>query len=1005
MAGMTRGSSPQLVGRDAELGRLRDAVRSVREADRCVVLISGEAGIGKSRLISEFRRSIQEDPPAGGLVAVLAGGCVDVGGSLAYLPVIELLEDARYLGPAIEAEAADLRRILGGTVSPEGGDALGADPAGRAASFLRIRNMLASAAAGRELVVVIDDLHWADRSTLDLVSFLARRLVGTGVLLVLAYRSDELNRRHPLRPLLADVERHAALEHLRLESLGPIEVRAQVTAIMGGEPESARLDRVVQLADGNPFHVEELLSIEDDRRLPPSLREVLDARLDQLDDGSRRVVEQAAVIGRQVDTVLLAAVSDAAKVDTVNGLRQAVEARILVPADDGRHYRFRHALLREAVYDDLSPVERIEAHRRIAQALTERPELGDVSRTVAIADRARHWLAARAEPEAFAALLEAARSAVSATAWAEALAAYEEALVLWDRVEDPAMAAGATRSTILEQAAEIAWYEGDARRAVALNRRAQAEPEVVGDPVRLGRLSHREANLLDDLADLDGQGEAAERAYALIPAEPPSADRVAALSALGIHALRRGRVREATSWFEQAIEMAEAVGADSAWAMNVAWLAVARVNFGELARPAEAVLSLDRVVPRITDPLAWSGVTTWTPWVWIGVGEYERAIEYADRLLTDAHRRGLDRGVGAWCLAPRALAEFWLGRWDDAEATLGRQGDYTWGIDAAVYLRTVAAFIAAGRGDPSRGRALAAEAIEIARSGFTEQAIVANVGATWVELLDDHPEAGLEHVRAAWAIAADWEGLVTRAELLWVGLWAAADVATRARSRENESAERTAKEVGRELAAAVEAAMGDAWGSGSSDPAAGGPLLVLELAAAEAARLEGGDKAGTWSSLADRFERIGDLPRTVLARQRQVEALLRDRADRAEVVPRVQSILALADAMGAERFRDRALAIAAAARLKLDSPASQVPSAPPEVADPWGLSTREREVLAMLADGRTNRQIGDALFISDKTASVHVTHIMNKLGVSRRTEAAILAVRAGLRGTQGPVPK
>lgn len=1003
-ARVTRDASPKLIGRGAELERLREAVRTVRGSDRCVVLLSGEAGVGKSRLVAEFGRSIHDDPPAGRPVVVLGGGCVDVGGSLAYLPVIEMLDGARHLGAAIEAEAAALRRTLGGTTVPGMADDIAAAPAGRAASFLRIRELLAGAAAERDVVAVIDDLHWADRSTLEVISFLARRLVGTGVLLVLTYRSDELNRRHPLKPVLADLERLGTLDHIRVEPLGPAEVRAQIAAILGVEPEQARADRVVRLADGNPFHVEELLSLDDDRRLPPSLREVLDARLDQLDDGSRLLVQQAAAMGRQFDPILLAAVSDASRSELVTGLRQAVETRILISDDDGRHYRFRHALLREAVYDDFSLVERSEAHRRIAQALTDHPEMRDVSPTVAIAERARHWLAARSEPEAFATLLEAARSAATATAWAEARAAYEAALALWDRIQDPVAVAASTRSGVLEQAAEIAWYEGDGRRALALNRRAQVEPDVIADPIRLGRLAHREASFLDDLGDLAGEGDAAERAFRLIPDDPPSVDRAVALLFVGLHALRLGRVSEAKTSFEQANDIAQRIGAASEQAASLTWLAITWVDLGELRRPSDAVADLDRMQSGISQHLTWSVVTTWTPWIWLGMGDYGRAIEYADRLLVDARSRGLDRIVGLWCLAPRALAEFWLGRWDDAGTTIGRQGDYTWGIDAAVYLRSVAACIAAGRDEPARARSLAAEAIEIARTGFPEQAMVAQAAAAWVELLDDRPDVALDYVRDAWTRAADWEGLVVRSLVLWIGSWAAADLATRSRSRDDGPGLRTAVEIGAELATAVQAALSQAQSAEPSPSATAGLRLVLELAAAEAARLDRRDDAGTWASIGDRFERLGDLPRTVLARQRQAEAILRDRGDRAEAVTAILGIIDHAETMGADRFRDRALAVARAARLKLSPrsrPAQAGAAAPNPAPTPnglWGLSKREREVLALVVDGRTNRQIGDALFISDKTASVHVTHVMDKLGVSRRTEAAILAIRAGIGG-------
>ena len=998
MTRVRRVSSSTLIGREAEIARLRNALGAVRDADRCVVLLSGEAGIGKSRLLAEFGRSVHDDSPSERPVAMLVGGCLDVGGTLAYLPIIELIDGARHLGHAVGDTAAAVRQAFDGSAVP-GAVADGASaPAARAAAFLRIRDLLAGAATERDVVVVIDDLQWADRSTLDVVLFLARRLVRSGALLVLAYRSDELSRRHPLKPVLADLERYGTLDHLRLEPLTAAEVRLQIASIMGAEPDRARLDRVIRLADGNPFHVEELLSLEDERGLPPSLREVLEARLDQLDDGSRLLVDHAAVIGREFDSGLLSHVLADTRSDVPGGLREAVAARILLAANDGRHFRFRHALLREAAYEDLSLEERIHAHRRIAEVLTDHPDMDDRSPAVATADRARHWLAAGSEPEAFAAQLEAARSAAAATAWAEALAAYEEALAMWYRIEDPVSTAKQMRSEIMEQAAEMAWQEGDARRAVGLNRRAQAEPDVIADPIRLGRLACREAFLLDDLGDLVGEGEAAQRAVALIPEFPPSLDRAAALSRLGLYASRQDRVRDAIALFEEADRMANAVGSDIYVAATVG-LVMARIELGEVDRPREAILRLDAMLPRLEDHVAWSLVTTWAPWAWLGMGDYERAIEYSERLLTDARNRGLESGIGLWCLAPRAIGEFWLGRWDDANATIARQGDYVWGIDAAVYLRCIAAQICAGRDDPARARALAEEAIEIARTGFPGRTVVTRVTAAWVALLDDHPDVALDHIREAWAIAQPWEGLVTRSLVLWVGLWAAADLASRARARGDKAGLRTALEFGSELSIAALATVRDSGGEGATD----GPRLVLELAAAEAARLERRDDAATWAELGDRFERLRDQPRTFLARQRQAEASLRDRGDRSAAVAAIEAALGVADAMGAPGLRERAMAVARAARLKLASESSSEADRMTDATGPWPLSKREREVLALLADGRTNRQIADALFISDKTASVHVTHIMTKLGVARRTEAALLAVRAGVVGGAGAI--
>jgi DNA-binding CsgD family transcriptional regulator len=1007
MPRVTRGSSPELIGRETDLERLRDAVRTARVAERCVVLVSGEAGIGKSRLLAELERSITEKPPTVRPAVVLAGGCVDVGGNLPYLPIIDVLDAALRQGLVPDVQAAGIRASLDGTgafAGPADGaataPAAGDVPVGRAATFLGLREVFATAARERDVVIVIDDLHWADRSTLDTVSFLSRRLAGTGVLLVLAYRPDDLGRRHPLKPVVADLQRHAALDHIRLEPLDAAAVTAQVMGILGFEPEREKLDRLLSLADGNPFHVEELLSLDDDRGLPPSLREVLDARLDQLDDRSRQVVQEAAVIGRRVDALLLAAASGTGRAEVADGIRSAVEARIFVAAGDGRHYSFRHALLRETAYDDLPLVERIEAHRRVARALTDHPELGDDSHLVTAADRARHWLAGHVDPEAFAASLEAARAAVAANAWAEALGGFEAALGLWDRIDDASVQAKATRSDILEQAGAIAWYGGDARRALGLIRRAQGEPDVEADPIRLGRLSSREAALLDDLGDLAGEGDAARRAASLIPDEPPSIERAVALSRLGLHSLRLGRIRAAAENFERAMDVAEAVGAGGERAASEAFLAMAWVDLGDVGQAREAVLRLDDVLPTITEQVAWSVVTTWAPWIWIGMGDYERGIEYAERLLADARQRGLDRGVGLWCLAPRALAEFWLGRWHDATATIGLQGEYTYGIDAAVYLRSVAACIAAARDEPARARALAVEAVEIARSGFPEQAMVARAAAAWVELLDDQPFDALDHARAAWAAAPDWEGVVIRSLVLWVGLWAAADVVARSRSRGTDVGLESAQETAAVFSTAVHAALQQANAAGEPTSSTG-PLLMLGMAAGEAARLDGRDDPGAWASLAERLEGLGHLPGASIARQRQGEAVLRSRGDRADAADAIRRALRHAATMGGSRLRDRVSAVARAARLDLGQVAPSPTVTPAERSEPWGLSSRELEVLALLVEGRTNRQIGDALFITDKTASAHVTHIMDKLGVSRRTEAAMLAVRAGLDLTGG----
>ncbi len=995
---VARGSSPILVGRDDELRRLRDALASARTGDRPVILVSGEAGIGKSRLLTEFARSVRDDPPGEWPTDVLWGSCVDVGESLAYLPVLEVLTAAGDLDRTAAAEASDLRRAFGGASEPRSDDGIASGSSGRALQFQRLRDLLVSLAAERDIVIIIDDLHWADRSTLDVVSFLARRLAGTGALLLVAYRSDELHRRHPMKPILADLERHAVADHVRLEPLDRDAVAAQVAAILDREPGVARLDRIVDLADGNPFHVEELLSLGEDRRLPPVLREVLDARLDRLGDSTRAILGEAAAIGRDVDPALLTVVSGAPDDEVTTGILEAVDARILESVAAQR-YRFRHALLREAVYDELAPTVRMATHRRIAEALRDHPTLADPRPNVAVADLARHWLAARAEVEAFTATLEAARSARLALAWAEARAANEEALALWDRLPDPVTLAGSARSVILEETSDLAWYEGDTRGALAFNQRAQAEPDVAGDALRLGRLAIAESWYLSELGSTVASGEAAGRAMTLIPGSPPSAARATALVTMGTRMSREGQTRRAIDLLEEAIAMWDGlatVGDDRRGRLDAAaglgFVAFEWAQMGEEVRPSAAAESLaGRSVA--DDPGVFYAVSTTVPWVWVVLGRNTRAVEAADRYLDEATTLGLDSGGGLWYLAPRCFAEFWLGRWDDAIDTISRAGAYRWGFDPMVQLRAIGAQIAAGRGDAMKGRTLAAEAIEIAATGYVEHRMTARVAAAWVELVADQPAAAVDQVRSAWGEIDHDQGVWFNSHAVWIGLWACADLAETSRARGDAVGHAVAQAFGADLVGIADRIIERRRGA---DPG-GAPGPMLDMALAEAARLDNRHDPQTWAGLGGRFDEVGDVPRAALARLRQADAILRLGGDAKTATAVLGRVLAHAETMGATWFRDRALALARASRLDLDRSSPRL-SDPGNlrVPDPWGLSEREREVLALLAAGRTNRQIGAALFISDKTASVHVTHILDKMGVSSRTEAALLAVHAGV---------
>ena len=417
-----RPTSPRLVGREAELADLLGAVDSV-DPDRPMILVAGEAGIGKTRLVNEVVRRLEGATATAGTSPwiVARGSCLRLAeGELPFAPILEILD-------AIQDRdlVQRLRTRLAG-----GGDAhrpTGSAEA-RAMRFVEIRDLLVAASGGSPFLVVIDDLHWADQSTLDLVLFLARRLRGHSVVLLGAFRSDELHRRHPLRPVVAELSRGYVRERIELGPLTTEAVVEQVRQLRDSIDDDV-LGEVVVRADGNPFYVEELIALESDRSpLPASVRDVLLARLAALDAATLRVLGACAVVGRDVDLPLLHQVVDLDPATMSASIKTAVDHSILVPSA-GLGYRFRHALLEEAVHDDLLPADRVELHRRIASALRQLPSVpGAVA--PAPGELARHLDLCGDREAAVDAYLEAASRAFRALAWAEGVAAFERAAEL-----------------------------------------------------------------------------------------------------------------------------------------------------------------------------------------------------------------------------------------------------------------------------------------------------------------------------------------------------------------------------------------------------------------------------------------------------------------------------------------------------------------------------------------------------------------------------------------------
>jgi hypothetical protein len=402
--------------------------------------------------------------------------------------------------------------------------------------------------------LVVEDVHWADRSTLDLLLFLVHTLQSGALLLVLTYRSDELHRRHPLRPLLAGLDRSERAERLEVDRFGRADLADLLAGILGAPPAAGLLERIYGRSQGNAFFAEELLAAgqrDDGRGLPPSLENVVLTRIQVLPDDAQAVLRVAAAAGCPVEHRLLAAVAQLPEAELLDALRAAVTHQVLLPDPSSETYAFRHALTQEALHAELLPGERVRLHAAFARAISEHPDLVGPHQATITARLAYHWVKAQDPVRALPAAIQAGMQAQAVFAFADAQQHFETALGLWDQVPDAAERATLSRGMVLGHAAESAFVAGDPVRAIALTRAALAEVEPGDDPVQAGLLHGR---LGGYLAATGGHGALAEyeQAVALIPTWPPSAERAGVLAEFGQALMIQARYRDSRALCEEA---------------------------------------------------------------------------------------------------------------------------------------------------------------------------------------------------------------------------------------------------------------------------------------------------------------------------------------------------------------------------------------------------------------------------------------------------------------------
>ncbi len=964
--------------------------------------MAGEAGVGKTRLVEELSaRGISR-----GFVPMV-GACLDVEeGRLPFGPFIEALRPRlRELGADARSEllapgGEELARVLPelAATSGEAESVGGALVQGRL--FELTLGLLGRLAATTPLLLVIEDLHWSDRSTRDLLAFLVRNLAGERVVLIGTYRSDELYRGHPLRPFLAELERGRRLERLELKPFTLEELSQQLSAIIGEAADALLVSSIFERSEGNAFFAEELLAAGSVHlELPPGLRDILLARMEERSSAAQDLLRAVAVGGRVVSDPLLATVSSLPEADRIEALNEAIAHQLLV-SEGLTGYRFRHELFREAVYEEILPGVRSRLHATYGATLAEHPELGSDPDTV-VGDLAYHWFAAHDLPRALGAAMRAGRAAERRSGFAEARTHYERVLEFWDQVPDADDRVGENRVTVVRRAAEAANLAGDHARAASLVRGAIAQIDPEQEPELAGVLHERLGRFLWASGDSEAALTAYEQAAEIVPPEPPSRARARVLAARGQGQMLLARHRESRASCERAIAIARRVGAraEEGHALNtlgcdLAYLGdpdAAVKHLLEARKIAEEVGDLDdlcRAYLNLSDLLAGP------------LNRLEDALALALDGIALAQRMGLASDYGVSIQSNAATALLRLGRFDEAAEVLHAAESRNPGEMAAIDLHQCLAQLDVCRGAFDNATVHLAVARKL-MSKTVDPPYHASLCETEAELAlwQGRPGDARDAVRTGLDNAGLGDDPWLVAPLLWLGIRAQAECATTATGPVREGERMRAQDTGLELLARAR----ELLRSPAFLPA--GTRASVLLCEAESKRLATTADPEPWERAARAWRSLSQPYPEAYAQWRKAEALL-GRRRRRDGAKALRCAHIIAERIGANPLCREIAMLAQRARIELTSSASSEPavtqqaSAQPSQrgasASESGLTSRQLEVLALIATGHTNREIAQALFITEKTAGAHVSSILAKLAVRSRVEAATTAHRLGL---------